>query len=87
VNADGCSRCSTSPPRDLTNRERRGHHRVKVGTANGGFSSLLNVERPFPDPCRRSRAGRTNWHSFLVGAWEVHDAGRRDEPHLLSCSA
>jgi hypothetical protein len=52
--------------------------------AEGGFSSLADVQKLFADPWILL-AGWVHYLVFdlFIGAWEVRDAGRLGIPHLL----
>jgi hypothetical protein len=57
---------------------------ARWGDAEGGFSSLADVQKLFADPWLLL----SGWVHYLVfdlfiGAWEVRDAGRLGIPHLL----
>ena len=53
-------------------------------SAEGGFSSLADVQKLFADPWILL-AGWIHYLVFdlFIGAWEVRDAGRLGIPHLL----
>jgi len=57
---------------------------ARWGGAEGGFSSLADVQKLFADPWLLL-AGWVHYLAFdlFVGAWEVRDAGRLGIPHLL----
>ncbi|HYN02672.1 MAG TPA: ABA4-like family protein [Vicinamibacteria bacterium] len=57
---------------------------ARWGGAEGGFSSLANVQKLFADPWLLL-AGWVHYLVFdlFIGAWEVRDAGRLGIPHLL----
>jgi hypothetical protein len=57
---------------------------ARWGGAEGGFSSLADVQKLFADPWILL-AGWIHYLVFdlFIGAWEVRDAGRLGIPHLL----
>jgi len=57
---------------------------ARWGGAEGGFSSLADVQKLFADPWLLL-AGWIHYLVFdlFIGAWEVRDAGRLGIPHLL----
>jgi len=57
---------------------------ARWGGAEGGFSSLADVQKLFADPWLLL-AGWVHYLVFdlFIGAWEVRDAGRLGIPHLL----
>lgn len=57
---------------------------ARWGGAEGGFSSLADVQKLFADPWLLL-AGWVHYLVFdlFIGAWEVRDAGRVGIPHLL----
>ena len=57
---------------------------ARWGSAEGGFSSLADVQKLFADPWLLI-AGWIHYLAFdlFVGAWEVRDAQRLGIPHLL----
>jgi hypothetical protein len=57
---------------------------ARWGGADGGFSSLADVQKLFADPWILL-AGWIHYLVFdlFIGAWEVRDAGRLGIPHLL----
>ena len=57
---------------------------ARWGGAEGGFSSLADVQKLFADPWLLL-AGWVHYLAFdlFVGAWEVRDAARLGIPHLL----
>jgi hypothetical protein len=57
---------------------------ARWGGAEGGFSSLADVQKLFADPWILL-AGWVHYLVFdlFIGAWEVRDAGRLGLPHLL----
>ena len=57
---------------------------ARWGGAEGGFSSLADVQKLFADPWLLI-AGWIHYLAFdlFVGAWEVRDAQRLGIPHLL----
>ena len=57
---------------------------ARWGGAEGGFSSLADVQKLFADPWLLI-AGWVHYLAFdlFVGAWEVRDAQRLRIPHLL----
>ena len=57
---------------------------ARWGGAEGGFSSLADVQKLFADPWILL-AGWVHYLVFdlFIGAWEVRDAGRLGIPHLL----
>jgi hypothetical protein len=57
---------------------------ARWGGADGGFSSLADVQKLFADPWLLL-AGWVHYLVFdlFIGSWEVRDAGRLGIPHLL----
>ena len=57
---------------------------ARWGSAEGGFSSLADVQKLFADPWILL-AGWIHYLVFdlFIGAWEVRDAGRLGIPHLM----